>query len=104
MINKYVLIKINNLINFIVVSLWTIVVAALLAVCFAAPDIATSTSSYLTESDRLKLKNVLEPGLKLTDIPSTYHAVLGYKLLGNPLTNINVSQLIIIFFVFCYLN
>lgn len=70
---------------------WLFIVVAVLGSSFAALDIATSTNSYLSKSDREKLQKVVEPGLKLTDIPSTYYAVFGYKLLGQPIPNTSVS-------------
>ncbi|KAK0162835.1 hypothetical protein PV327_006579 [Microctonus hyperodae] len=66
---------------------WLFIVVAVLGSSFAALDIPTSTNSYLSKSDREKLQKVVEPGLKLTNIPSTYYAVVGYKLLGEPIPN-----------------
>ncbi|KDQ71487.1 dolichyl-diphosphooligosaccharide--protein glycosyltransferase subunit 2 [Zootermopsis nevadensis] len=45
-------------------------------------DGATTTASYLSASDRIRLKQVLSVGWDLTDLPSVHYAVLGYKLLG----------------------
>lgn len=68
---------------------WMFIVAAVLGPSFAALDIPTSTNSYLSKSDRERLRKVVEPGLKCTDIPSTYYAVYGYKLLTEPIPNVS---------------
>jgi hypothetical protein len=45
-------------------------------------DGATTTASYLSTADRLRLKQVLSVAWDLQDIASVHYAVLGYKLLG----------------------
>ncbi|XP_023714512.1 dolichyl-diphosphooligosaccharide--protein glycosyltransferase subunit 2 [Cryptotermes secundus] len=45
-------------------------------------DGATTTASYLSVADRMRLKQVLSVAWNLQDIPSVHYAVLGYKLLG----------------------
>jgi hypothetical protein len=45
-------------------------------------DGATTTASYLSASDRIRLKQVLNVAWDLKDLPSVHYAVLGYKLLG----------------------
>jgi hypothetical protein len=45
-------------------------------------DGATTTASYLSASDRIRLKQVLSVAWDLKDLPSVHYAVLGYKLLG----------------------
>ncbi|XP_008550108.1 dolichyl-diphosphooligosaccharide--protein glycosyltransferase subunit 2 [Microplitis demolitor] len=69
------------------ISQWIVVVATLLGLSFAAPDITPSTNSYLTDDDKNRLQKVLEPGFKLSDVQSTYYAVLGYKLLAKAIPN-----------------
>ncbi|XP_074099951.1 oligosaccharide transferase delta subunit [Cotesia typhae] len=66
---------------------WMIVVASVLGISLAATDITPSTNFYLTENDKLRLLKVLEPGLQLNDVQSTYYAVLGYKLLDKAVPN-----------------
>ncbi|XP_015115503.1 dolichyl-diphosphooligosaccharide--protein glycosyltransferase subunit 2 [Diachasma alloeum] len=61
---------------------WAIVALLLLKSSLGAPDAPTTTNSYLSETDRARLRGVVEPGFKLTDVASVYHAVLGYKLLN----------------------
>ncbi|XP_063978196.1 dolichyl-diphosphooligosaccharide--protein glycosyltransferase subunit 2 [Diachasmimorpha longicaudata] len=61
---------------------WVIVTLFLLKCSLGAPDAPTTTNTYLSETDRIRLRGVVEPGLKLTDVASVYHAVLGYKLLN----------------------
>lgn len=45
-------------------------------------DGATTTASYLSAADRIRLKQVLSVAWDLQDIPTVHYAVLGYKLLG----------------------
>lgn len=45
-------------------------------------DGATTTASYLSTSDRTRLKQVLSSAWELQDLPSVHYAVLGFKLLG----------------------
>ncbi|XP_058805642.1 dolichyl-diphosphooligosaccharide--protein glycosyltransferase subunit 2 [Phymastichus coffea] len=58
------------------------------AASISAADVPSSTNSYLTVADKLRLKKVLEPGHKLLDLAQTHYAVLGYKLLNEPITKI----------------
>ncbi|XP_011308202.1 dolichyl-diphosphooligosaccharide--protein glycosyltransferase subunit 2 [Fopius arisanus] len=66
---------------------WAIVALALLKSSFCTPEVPTSTNSYLSQIDRARLRQVVEPGFKLTDVASVYHAVLGYKLLNEAIPN-----------------
>ncbi|KAJ9584791.1 hypothetical protein L9F63_020879, partial [Diploptera punctata] len=45
-------------------------------------DGATTTASYLSTSDRARLKQVFNSAWELKDLPSVHYAVLGFKLLG----------------------
>ncbi|XP_070521731.1 dolichyl-diphosphooligosaccharide--protein glycosyltransferase subunit 2 isoform X2 [Cardiocondyla obscurior] len=45
-----------------------------------------STNSYLSVADRVRLKNTLESGFQLDDVPSIHYAVSGYKLLGEAIS------------------
>lgn len=54
----------------------------LIATLACVSDGATTTASYLSASDRIRLKEVLNVGWDLQDLPSVHYAVLGYKLLG----------------------
>lgn len=56
-------------------------------------DGATTTASYLSASDRIRLKQVLSVGWDLTDLPSVHYAVLGYKLLGEAVPKPQVRSL-----------
>lgn len=77
--------------------------ATLLGLSFAAPDITPSTNSYLTDDDKNRLQKVLEPGFKLSDVQSTYYAVLGYKLLAKAIPNSAVRKFIyFLFFTFSF--
>ena len=73
---------------------WIFIGLAILVVSLFAqdtPSSTSSTSSYLTESDKLRLKKVIEPGFTLTDAASTYYAVVGYKLIQEPIPKPAVS-------------
>jgi len=84
------------LLTFIVFS------AATLSLLFVAlcshsafSEVTQSTNSYLSTTDRTRLKNILQSGFQLDDVPSVYYAVSGYKLLGKP-----ISKTDVIFFLF----
>ncbi|XP_043284195.1 dolichyl-diphosphooligosaccharide--protein glycosyltransferase subunit 2 [Venturia canescens] len=62
-----------------------VIAAILIPPIIAAPEEPTSTSSYLTQSDRIHLKTVIEPGFKFSDVETTFYAVIGYRLLGEPI-------------------
>ncbi|XP_017875714.1 dolichyl-diphosphooligosaccharide--protein glycosyltransferase subunit 2 [Ceratina calcarata] len=59
----------------------------IVALCFSAEKILQSTNSYLTIADRIHLKKILEPGLTSSDVANVYYSVLGYKFLGETLSN-----------------
>lgn len=63
----------------------------LLGLCSAAPNVVTSTNSYLTELHRDKLFNVIEPKQGFTDVASVYHFVVGSKHLSRAIPNAAVS-------------
>ncbi|KAL7288119.1 hypothetical protein TKK_0017782 [Trichogramma kaykai] len=50
-----------------------------------AADVPTSTNSYLTKDDKLRLKKVLEPGFKFQDLASLHYAIVGYKHMKEPI-------------------
>lgn len=58
---------------------------AILALIVASviAEVPSSTSSYLSDLDRARLKKVIEPGFKLTDVSAVHYAVLGYTLNGD---------------------
>ncbi|KAL0132059.1 hypothetical protein PUN28_000081 [Cardiocondyla obscurior] len=53
---------------------------------FAYSEVMQSTNSYLSVADRVRLKNTLESGFQLDDVPSIHYAVSGYKLLGEAIS------------------
>jgi hypothetical protein len=55
---------------------------------------ATTTASYLSSSDRIRLKEVLSVGWDLKDLPTVRYAVLGYKLLGETVPNPQVMTFV----------
>jgi hypothetical protein len=63
---------------FLVGVLFLMLIGALVCVS----DGATTTASYLSAADRIRLKQVLSVAWDLQDIPTVHYAVLGYKLLG----------------------
>lgn len=58
-------------------------------------EISLSTNSYLSVTDKARLKGILEPGFQLQNVPSVYYAISGYKLLGETIPKTDV----IIFFI-----
>ncbi|KYN32281.1 Dolichyl-diphosphooligosaccharide--protein glycosyltransferase subunit 2 [Trachymyrmex septentrionalis] len=62
-----------------------LILVALCSNC-AFSEVTQSTNSYLSMADRARLKNILEPGFQLDDIPSVYYTVNGYKLLGQTIS------------------
>lgn len=70
-----------------------VLACATLVASLAAP---TSTSSYLSNADKARLKKVIEPGFQLTDLASLHYAVVGYKLIGEAVPKSAVS--------FCQIN
>ncbi|KAG7199223.1 hypothetical protein KM043_018093 [Ampulex compressa] len=70
--------------------LLTIVVVGLCANA-AVTEVSQSTNSYLTVGDKLHWKKILEPGLKLIDVPSTYYAVHGFKFLNEALSSVQIQ-------------
>ncbi|KAK2585464.1 hypothetical protein KPH14_010122 [Odynerus spinipes] len=63
-----------------------LMVSVLSATCTRAETIP-SVTSYLSENDKIRLKSVIEPGLNLKDLSSTYYTVHGYKLLQETIPN-----------------
>ncbi|XP_011141992.1 dolichyl-diphosphooligosaccharide--protein glycosyltransferase subunit 2 [Harpegnathos saltator] len=57
-------------------------VLATLGTYFTHAEVLLSTNSYLSVADKARLKNILEPGFQLQDVPTVYYAVSGYKFLG----------------------
>ncbi|XP_033219779.1 dolichyl-diphosphooligosaccharide--protein glycosyltransferase subunit 2 [Belonocnema kinseyi] len=57
----------------------------LVALFFASviAEAPSSTNSYLSDSDRTRLKKVIEPGFKLESVSAVHYAVLGYTLTGD---------------------
>ncbi|XP_020293831.1 dolichyl-diphosphooligosaccharide--protein glycosyltransferase subunit 2 isoform X2 [Pseudomyrmex gracilis] len=45
-------------------------------------EVFSSTNSYLSVTNRLRLKNILESGFQSNDISTIYYAVSGFKFLG----------------------
>lgn len=68
-------------------------------------DGATTTAAYLSASDKIRLKEVLNVGWELQDLPSVHYAVLGYKLLGETVPKPQVMTVVrfIYFYLFVYL-
>ncbi|XP_050446458.1 dolichyl-diphosphooligosaccharide--protein glycosyltransferase subunit 2 [Cataglyphis hispanica] len=52
-------------------------------------EVSQSTNSYLSVADRVRLKNILDPGFQLQDVPAVYYAVNGYKFLGETIPKID---------------
>lgn len=87
-----VLTKINA-IYFGVISFLAAVLPLVLVVLCAHSvfsEVSQSTNSYLSVADRVRLKNILDPGFQLQDIPAVYYAVDGYKFLGETIPKIDV--------------
>jgi Oligosaccharyltransferase subunit Ribophorin II. len=59
----------------------------------AVSDGATTTASYLSTSDRARLKQVLNSAWELKDLASVHFAVLGFKLLGEAIPKQQVRVL-----------
>lgn len=62
----------------------------------------SSTSSYLSDADRVRLRKVIEPGFQLNDVSAVHYAVLGHNLIGDTIPrtavrNIEFSKLILSF-------
>jgi len=74
----------------------------LMALCShcAFSEVMQSTNSYLSMADRMHLKNILESGFQLDDVPSVYYAVSGYKLLGEVVSKADVIFLLYISIIF----
>lgn len=64
-------------------------------------DGATTTASYLSVADRMRLKQVLSVAWHLQDIPSVHYAVLGYKLLGEAVPKQQVRTFPILYCACC---
>ncbi|KAL2728266.1 dolichyl-diphosphooligosaccharide--protein glycosyltransferase subunit 2 [Vespula maculifrons] len=60
--------------------LFFLMISILSATC-TVTETVPSVISYLSENDKIRLKNVIDPGLNLQDVTSTYYSVYGYKLL-----------------------
>lgn len=92
-----------NLVSGVVVALLVVLLDLTLAASNASGNRAfTSTSLYLTDSHRDRLAQVVEPGLKLTDIESVYYAVVGLKQLGREVPNslvILITYFYVIYFI-----
>ncbi|XP_043477355.1 dolichyl-diphosphooligosaccharide--protein glycosyltransferase subunit 2 [Leptopilina heterotoma] len=43
----------------------------------------SSTSSYLSDADRVRLRKVIESGFQLDDVSAVHYAVLGHNLIGD---------------------
>ncbi|XP_018397235.1 PREDICTED: dolichyl-diphosphooligosaccharide--protein glycosyltransferase subunit 2 [Cyphomyrmex costatus] len=56
----------------------------------AFSEVTQSTNSYLSMADRARLKNILETGFQLDDVPSVYYTVSGYKLLGQTIPKADI--------------
>lgn len=56
----------------------------------AFSEVTQSTNSYLSLTDRTRLRSILESGFKLDDVSSVYYAVSGYKLLGEAISKADV--------------
>lgn len=57
-----------------------LILAIIVASAFAE---GPSTNSYLSDSDRDRLKELIKPGFQLGDIPAVHYAVLGFTLTGD---------------------
>jgi len=79
-----------NISMFSVGVLFLVVIGALAYVS----DGATTTASYLSASDRVRLKQVLDVAWDLKDLPSVHYAVLGYKFLGEAVPKLQVISAI----------
>ncbi|KYQ60019.1 Dolichyl-diphosphooligosaccharide--protein glycosyltransferase subunit 2, partial [Trachymyrmex zeteki] len=67
------------------VAVLPLILVALCSNC-AFSEVTQSTNSYLSVADRARLKNILETGFQLDDVPSVYYAVSGYNLLGQTIS------------------
>lgn len=65
-------------------------ISILSATC-TVTETVPSVISYLSENDKIRLKNVIDPGLNLQDVTSTYYSVYGYKLLQETIPNKEVG-------------
>ncbi|XP_046817053.1 dolichyl-diphosphooligosaccharide--protein glycosyltransferase subunit 2 [Vespa crabro] len=63
-----------------------LMISILSATC-TVTETVPSVISYLSENDKIRLKNVIDPGLNLQDPTSTYYSVYGYKLLQETIPN-----------------
>jgi len=79
-----------------------LILVALCSNC-AFSEVTQSTNSYLSMADRARLKNILEPGFQLDDIPSVYYTVNGYKLLGQTISKTDVSFFSSYVYVYFYI-
>jgi ABC-type phosphate transport system permease subunit len=70
-----------------------VLVVTLIGALVCVGDGATTTASYLSAADRMRLKHVLSVAWDLQDIPSVHYAVLGYKLLGEAVPKQQVMTL-----------
>lgn len=61
---------------------FSVTLLLLFGVIICVSDGATTTASYLSTSDRTRLKQVLSTAWELKDLPAVHYAVLGYKHLG----------------------
>ncbi|KAL0132060.1 hypothetical protein PUN28_000081 [Cardiocondyla obscurior] len=68
------------------ISVAVLVLTTLCCSHFAYSEVMQSTNSYLSVADRVRLKNTLESGFQLDDVPSIHYAVSGYKLLGEAIS------------------
>ncbi|XP_001601669.2 dolichyl-diphosphooligosaccharide--protein glycosyltransferase subunit 2 [Nasonia vitripennis] len=67
---------------------WVLLLLAALISTSLTADVPSSTSSYLTATDKARLKKVVEPGFKLQDLSSVHYAVFGFRHIKEPITRL----------------
>ncbi|KAE8740908.1 hypothetical protein FOCC_FOCC013576 [Frankliniella occidentalis] len=80
----YNLVKMKGLVLFLCL--------ALARVSLALP----AASSYLSDNDRSRLRQVLDGAWDVTDLPTIHYGALGYKLLGQAVPKPQVGRVLFI--------
>ncbi|KAI4494227.1 hypothetical protein M0802_009096 [Mischocyttarus mexicanus] len=64
-----------------------LLMVSVLSATYTVGETVPSVISYLSENDKIRLKNVIDPGLNLQDPTTTYYSLYGYQLLKETIPN-----------------